>query len=51
VIRRKVTEEGEMFHDVEPIKITPDSSCEPCVFLIWPITLVHEIDEDSPFYR
>ena len=51
VIRRKVTEEGEMYHDVVPLKIKPDSAEEPCVFLIWPITVIHVIDEDSPFYR
>ncbi len=46
-----MTEEGEMFHDVTPIEITPDSSSEPCVFLIWPITVIHVLNEDSPFYK
>lgn len=51
IIRRRVTEEGEMHHDTVPIKILPDSCDEPCIFLIWPITVIHIIDEDSPFYR
>lgn len=46
-----VTAEGEMYNDVNPITISPDSSGEPCIFLIWPITVVHVIDENSPFYR
>ncbi len=40
-----------MYHEVEPIKINPDSAEEPCIFLIWPLTVIHVIDEDSPFYR
>jgi len=40
-----------MFHDVNPLNILPDSSNEPCVFLIWPITVIHVIDEESPFYK
>ncbi len=51
IIRRRVTDEGEMFHDVAPINISPDSSSEPCIFLIWPITVLHVLDEDSPFYK
>ena len=51
LIRRRVTEEGEMFHDVSPLTIEPDSSNEPCIFLIWPITVIHVIDEDSPFFK
>ena len=51
VIRRRVTEEGEMYHEVVPLKIQPDSAEEPCIFLIWPLSVVHVIDEDSPFYK
>ena len=51
LIRRRVTEEGEMFHDVAPIKIKPDCAEETCIFLLWPATVIHEIDEESPFYR
>jgi len=51
VIRRKVTDEGEMYHDVVPLTIKPDSAEEPCVFLIWPISAIHIIDKASPFYK
>ena len=51
VIRRRVTEEGEMYHEVVPLKIQPDSAEEPCIFLIWPLSVVHVIDENSPFYK
>ena len=51
VIRRKITDEGEMDHEVIPLKIKPDSAEEPCVFLIWPISAVHVIDKDSPFFK
>lgn len=51
IIRRRVSDEGEMYHQVEPIKIKPDSAEEPCVFMIWPITVLHVIDQDSPFYN
>ncbi len=51
VIRRRVSQEGEMYHDVQPLNIAPDSSNEPCMFLIWPFTVIHVIDKDSPFYK
>ena len=51
IIRRRVSDEGEMYHEVIPIKIKPDSAEEPCVFMIWPITVMHVIDEESPFYK
>jgi len=50
IIRRKCTAEGEMYHDTQPITIVPETSNEPCVLLIWPLTVLHVIDEDSPFY-
>ena len=51
IIRRRVSAEGEMYHEVVPIKIKPDSAEEPCVFMIWPITVLHVIDEESPFFK
>ena len=51
IIRRRSTEEGEMYHDSQHINIQPETSNEPCVLLIWPLTIIHEIDEDSPFYE
>ena len=40
-----------MYHEVIPLKIRPDSAEEPCIFLIWPISAVHVIDKESPFYK
>ena len=51
VIRRRVSAEGEMYHDVTPLIIVPDTSNEPCMFLIWPFTVMHVIDKESPFYK
>lgn len=42
---------GEMYHDTQAINIVPDTANEPCVLLIWPLTILHIIDEDSPFYE
>jgi potassium inwardly-rectifying channel subfamily J len=32
------------------LKITPDSTEEPCLFFVWPLEIVHTIDEESPLY-
>ena len=32
------------------MKISPDSSNEPCIFFVWPLEIVHIIDEESPFF-
>lgn len=52
----KVTPGKSIFQTIEIFYnfytwFSTDSSSEPCVFLIWPVTLVHEIDEESPFYQ
>ena len=51
LVQRKVTQEGEIYDDVKPIKVTPDSNDTSCLIVIWPMTLVHVIDKDSPFYK
>merc|ERR1719244_1926437 len=33
------------------IKVEPDVSKESCVFFVWPLDIVHVIDEESPFYN
>jgi potassium inwardly-rectifying channel subfamily J len=51
VIGRKVTQEGEVvpyYHTKLDVKF--DNS-DDNIFLIWPATIVHEIDEASPFYN
>ena len=51
IIRRRSTEEGEMYHDTHQINIVPETANEPCVLLIWPLTIIHVIDQESPFYE
>ena len=50
VIRRKITDEGEVipyYHIHLPVRF--DDSGDD-LFLIWPAIIIHEIDQDSPFY-
>jgi len=51
VLRRRVTAEGEIYQDIQMIKVEPNSSQEPCIFFVWPLEIVHVIDQDSPFYE
>jgi len=32
-------------------QVSPDANDTSCLIVIWPMTLVHVIDKDSPFYR
>ena len=32
------------------LNISPDSTEEPCIFFVWPLEIVHIIDEESPLY-
>lgn len=51
LIHKKTTAEGEtipFFQTELPIQF--DGSCDS-LFLIWPVTFVHVIDESSPFYN
>ncbi|GIY26397.1 ATP-sensitive inward rectifier potassium channel 12 [Caerostris darwini] len=50
VIRRKTTAEGEVipyYHTLLDVRFDNGGDS---VFLIWPATIVHEINESSPFY-
>ena len=51
LLRRKITQEGEIYQEMENLKVTPDTSGESCLFFVWPLDIVHVIDEDSPFYE
>ena len=35
---------------MENLKVTPDTSDESGIFFVWPLDIVHVIDENSPFY-
>ena len=50
LLRRRITAEGEMFHEMQNVKISPDTTTESCIFFVWPLDVVHIIDADSPFY-
>eukprot|EP00096_Caligus_rogercresseyi_P010305 TRINITY_DN3706_c0_g1_i1.p1 TRINITY_DN3706_c0_g1~~TRINITY_DN3706_c0_g1_i1.p1 ORF type:complete len:641 (+),score=130.17 TRINITY_DN3706_c0_g1_i1:55-1977(+) len=51
LIRRRGTMQGEIFDEITPLKVYPNTVDESCLFLIWPLTVIHKIDEDSPFYK
>ena len=31
--------------------INPETTSESCIFFVWPLDIVHIIDENSPFYE
>ena len=33
------------------MKVSPDTTEESCIFFVWPLDIVHEIDKESPFYE
>ena len=35
---------------MQMIKVEPNTSQEPCIFFVWPLEVVHVIDQYSPFY-
>ena len=51
ILRRQISFEGEVYQDMKTLKINPDRSDETCIFFVWPLEIVHVIDEESPFYE
>ena len=51
VVRRRSTEEGEVipFHQYD-VTVGSDDGSEK-LFFIWPMTIVHVINQHSPFYN
>ncbi|KAK7077093.1 Inward rectifier potassium channel activity protein [Halocaridina rubra] len=51
VIRKRTTQEGEVipYHQYD-VKVGSDDGSDN-LFFIWPMTIVHVIDENSPFYK
>ena len=47
ILKRKVSREGEIYQEMKSIKVELSKSC---IFFVWPLDIVHIIDEDSPFY-
>jgi len=50
IMRRRITSEGEILQEMQMMKIDPDTSSEPAIFFVWPLEIVHVIDEESPLY-
>merc|ERR1719483_256215 len=50
ILRRRITAEGEIYQEMQMIKVEPNTGQEPCIFFVWPLEIVHVIDQDSPFY-
>ena len=53
LISKKVTKEGEVmpYAQTELTVGTDSEGEEDELFFIWPTTLIHKINEDSPFYE
>ena len=51
LIRRRISQEGEVFQEMKNLKVSPDTAEESCIFFVWPLDIIHVIDEDSPFYE
>lgn len=53
LVSKKVTEEGEIipYHQTELSVGADFDGEEDVIFFIWPSTIVHKIDQDSPFYN
>lgn len=50
LIRSRTTKEGEVLsHYQTELELNADG-CDSNLFFIWPITMVHRINRDSPFY-
>lgn len=50
LIRSKTTKEGEILCNFQTELNVNADGCDGNLFFIWPMTIVHKIDEESPFY-
>lgn len=50
LIRSEKTDEGEPLNQYATELTVSADDCDADVFFIWPMIIVHKIDEDSPFY-
>ena len=51
ILRRRISEEGEVYQEMDTISVHPDTTSESCIFFVWPLDIVHVIDSESPFYN
>jgi len=50
LLRRRISLEGEVYQEMKNLTISPETTNESCIFFVWPLDIVHVIDETSPFY-
>ena len=50
LLRRRISLEGEVYQEMHNLIISPETTSESCIFFVWPLDIVHVIDENSPFY-
>eukprot|EP00092_Neocalanus_flemingeri_P017393 GFUD01018814.1.p1 GENE.GFUD01018814.1~~GFUD01018814.1.p1 ORF type:complete len:458 (-),score=105.23 GFUD01018814.1:97-1470(-) len=50
LLRRRISLEGEVYQEMHNITINPETTSESCIFFVWPLDIVHVIDEKSPLY-
>lgn len=50
LIRPKTTKEGEILNHYQTELSVNADGCDGDLFFIWPMTIVHKIDEESPLY-
>jgi len=51
LIRPRTTKEGEVLSTYQTELDVKADGCDGDLFFIWPMTIVHKIDEDSPLYH
>ncbi|CAH0563757.1 unnamed protein product [Brassicogethes aeneus] len=51
LIRAKKTKEGEVLANFQTELAVNADGCDSNLFFIWPMTILHKIDENSPFYH
>jgi len=50
LLRRRISHEGEVYQEMHNLLVNPETTSEPCIFFVWPLDIVHVIDETSPLY-
>jgi len=51
LLRRRISAEGEVYQEMHNLVINPETTSECCIFFVWPLDIVHVIDQNSPLYE
>ena len=52
LVRNRITKEGELIPLSQvPLKTEAENAIDNCIFLLWPTTITHVIDDESPLYE